>query len=641
MAVLFTGLTAETFAASDENDKATTIQHEIIDDLNNRSRELAFINPSVSFKLADSALNLSENYKKGKAYAYRNIANIYVLNNFYSLGTQYLSNATDMFTALNDSAGLADCYISYGHLYQKLNNTENEIFYFKRAYEVYKHKNQPERQSVCAFNLAESYSGDRQFSKSRQYLDEAISIAVENKQLALLSACYKLKGELELEGGNTGNAEYYFSEVLRISSELGENSQKIVMLESTIHLAEIYEKKGEKNLQLKCLNEALSEANRNNLSAFVISVYRSLIDYYLNEGKTKTAANLISELNHKADSINRQHLDDQANLVNNLLYTYSLEKEKGDLENANHIQAKALKIRSISLITMSITLLFIVSMLIILVRAQKMINRQYRELQMQNLLITNQKAELSELLASRDRLLSIIAHDLKNPFNSMLLTLQIMEIDLLAKDDSRIEKNIARLSKTAKSTYELLEKLLMWAKSQKENVKPVQIDLPLQTSINESMYGLAEQAQYKNIEISILPADGIVVHADKDMVQTILRNLIQNAIKFTPVGGEIKISAKTNANMAEICIQDSGIGMNEQTVNSIFNIDKQKIRNGTQGETGSGLGLALCKFFVEKNNGSIRIESKLNLGSSFIFTLPLASDSVQRQLMGEDNCSSI
>ena len=92
MAVLFTGLTAETFAASDENDKATTIKHEIIDDLNNRSRELAFINPSVSFKLADSALNLSENYKKGKAYAYRNIANIYVLNNFlqprYSISLQ-------------------------------------------------------------------------------------------------------------------------------------------------------------------------------------------------------------------------------------------------------------------------------------------------------------------------------------------------------------------------------------------------------------------------------------------------------------------------------------------------------------------------------------------------------------------------
>jgi signal transduction histidine kinase len=604
-----------------DNDISVIIKNEI-DSLNILSRQLSFINPGKSLELAQNAFALSGNYEKGMAYAYRNIANINILNEVYSLGTQYLGKAEEIFSTIQDSTGLADCYISYGHLYHKLQDIANEIKYFEKAYQVYNSKKNPDRLAVCALNLAESYFSNKEHSKSRQLVEEAVALCKESNQFQVLSACYKLLGDLELINNNKEIASDYFLKVLDLSLALGENCQKIVTIESLLHLSELNENKGKTQNQLEYLNMALNYAKQNGLSEFTISTYKKLILYYLNTNNIEEARFHVLELYEKRDSINKYQKKEQTELVNNLIRVNNLEKENEYLELANHFQRKSLKFRNIALIVIVFIVIIILTMLINLKRTKNKVKVQYDELQLQNELINKQRNELHELLVNRDRLFSIIAHDLRNPFNIILLTVELMEMDVKNQNFSRINNSLARLTRTARLTYELLEKLLLWARSQKEDITIVKLDLLLQNEIEDAILLLNNQAQFKNISIINNISEDIRVSADKDMLQTILRNIIQNAIKFTPNGGEIQVTAEIKNNLIEIRIKDSGIGMDEKMAKLIFDIDKLKIRNGTSGEPGSGLGLVLCKQFVEKNDGKILVESEPNKGTTFIISLP-------------------
>lgn len=330
----------------------------------------------------------------------------------------------------------------------------------------------------------------------------------------------------------------------------------------------------------------------------------------------------LIELNEKRDSINKSRLKEQADLVNNLVHTYGIEKQNEYLEHITQIQQKSLRIRNILLTILLFITIFIFLILINLFRTKAKVKQQNNELLLQNELIFKQKNELNELLANRDRLFSIIAHDLRNPFNSILLNIELMDIELKKQNFSRINNGLTRLSKTARLTYELLEKLLLWAENQNGNISFVKLVLLLYNEIENVVALVNGQAQSKSISIKTSIQENIRIYADKDMLQIILRNLIQNAIKFTPEGGEVQITAENKNNFVEIKIKDNGIGMDEKMTKLIFNFDKLKIRNGTSGEPGSGLGLVLVKQFVEKNDGKILVETEPNKGTTFIILLP-------------------
>lgn len=593
-----------------------------IDSLNNKSRELTFINPGKSLELAQNALKLSNHYKRGEAYAYRNIANINILNEVYNLGSQYLNQAENIFSEIKDTVGLADCYISYGHMYRGLQDVSNEIEYFKKAFELYSSRSFPDRQGVCALNLAEGYYSNRQFAESRNLVDLAVKLNTYAGNLQVLSACYKLLGELELKNENRELATNYFNKVLDLSLVLGENSQKIAIIESLVHLSELSEFKGNKSNQEIYLKKALNFAVENRLSKYTLSTYNELVLFYLNNNELKLAREYLIELNATSDSINKQRKQDQSELVSNLIQAYNLEQEKAILELTNQLQKKSLKIRNILLVVIALIALFILIMLVVLIQARKKVKQQNLELRSQNELIGRQKKELTELLANRDRLFSIIAHDLRNPFGSVLFVIELIENGLKTGVVDKIGEYVSMLSKTAASAYDLLEKLLLWAKNQKENITPEKTDLLLVSEVDESFKALQGLIQMKNIVLSNKVQSEIVVNADKNMLQTILRNIIQNAVKYTFNGGVIEVSAVNKNTMIEINIKDSGVGIEKSTVLSLFSIDEAKIRRGTSGEKGSGLGLVICKLFVEKNGGEIWFESELNKGTIVTFTLP-------------------
>ncbi len=239
-----------------------------------------------------------------------------------------------------------------------------------------------------------------------------------------------------------------------------------------------------------------------------------------------------------------------------------------------------------------------------------------------HLKIRQQNQELQKHLADKDRFISILAHDLKNPFNALLGLSDLLLKNIREYDLDRIESFMSIIHNTAESTYSLLESLLIWARTQSGKIPYDPQNLNFNSLSFDVAAVLKLTANNKNISINLLNTEELNVIADNNMLRAILRNLISNAIKFTPNGGRIDVHAIQTDLQTTISVSDNGIGMTGETINKLFDITQTHSTPGTEKETGTGLGLLLCKELVNKHNGAIWVESETGKGSSFKFSIP-------------------
>lgn len=238
-----------------------------------------------------------------------------------------------------------------------------------------------------------------------------------------------------------------------------------------------------------------------------------------------------------------------------------------------------------------------------------------------NLILKNR--ELKRLNIQKDKFFSIIAHDLRAPFNGFLGLTQIIAQEIKSLESDEIQKMGETMWHSASNFFKLLENLLQWSHMEQGLIPYNPGAFRLITFVEESLTPEFQSAENKEIEVEYdIPYD-IYVLADRKMFRSILSNLYTNAIKFTPRGGKITISARySSVDRVEISIKDSGIGMTREVQNKLFRLSEQINRKGTDGELSTGLGLFLCKEFIEKHNGTIRVESEEGKGSTFSFTVP-------------------
>ncbi|MBA4407985.1 MAG: hypothetical protein C0397_01020 [Odoribacter sp.] len=249
------------------------------------------------------------------------------------------------------------------------------------------------------------------------------------------------------------------------------------------------------------------------------------------------------------------------------------------------------------------------------------INITERKLAEQEIKLKNE--ELQQLNAEKNKFFSIIAHDLRGPFSGFLGLTQVMAEELSSLTMAQIQEHAISMKNSATILYRLLNNLLEWSQIQNGSVPFNPEVIQLRPIADESMEMVLESAKTKEIEIvNYIPA-GLEVFADTNMLQTVIRNLVSNAVKFTHKGGKVSVSAKVNSDKSvKISVQDTGIGMSQTLVENLFRIDVKTGRKGTEGEPSTGLGLLLCKEFVEKHGGEIWVESKVGKGSTFSFTIP-------------------
>jgi len=236
-------------------------------------------------------------------------------------------------------------------------------------------------------------------------------------------------------------------------------------------------------------------------------------------------------------------------------------------------------------------------------------------------LVNLRTKELSDVVATNAKFISIIAHDLRNPFSSIIGILQMLKEDLNDINVTEIEKYINIASNSANSTLILLDNLLAWTISQNtEKFNPIKINLRELLTFELNSFTSSATRKQVSMHQSISPY--LNVSADLQMVKSILKNLISNAIKYSNIGGEITISASENKQFVEIIIKDNGIGISYDIRRNLFKIDAFHSTIGTDNEQGTGIGLMLCKGFIEIHGGNMQIESEPGEGSEFKFTLP-------------------
>lgn len=249
-------------------------------------------------------------------------------------------------------------------------------------------------------------------------------------------------------------------------------------------------------------------------------------------------------------------------------------------------------------------------------------SKKAEQMLIENEILRENELQLKEFIATKDNFFSIIAHDLRSPFNSILGFLELLQNQYDEFSDAEKKDYINLITQNANATLNLLENLLVWAKAQTGRISYQPVEQKLFPIINTVKDTFNSALNLKRITLKILISDEIEIFADTNMLITIFQNLISNAIKYSNQEGTILISAQKNRNQVEIIIEDNGIGMNKETRNKLFKIGGHVSIPGTNNEKGSGLGLILCKDFIERHNGRIYVDSEPDKGSQFIIRIP-------------------
>lgn len=255
-------------------------------------------------------------------------------------------------------------------------------------------------------------------------------------------------------------------------------------------------------------------------------------------------------------------------------------------------------------------------------KSNELLEEQASELKSLNEQLFQSEKQLIELNQSKDKFFSIISHDLKSPFNSLLGFSGQLQESLDDFDKEEIREYIGYINDSSKNLYNLVLNLLNWALIQRGREKFEPKTINVKDFLDQCLSVLHGNAVKKNITIKNEVDEIHTVTADEDMLNSIFQNLISNAIKFTNLGGEILFESKVNESHIEISIMDNGVGMNEEVLQKIFKIGSKHSTTGTANEHGTGLGLILVKELVERNQGSIWVESEVGRGTTFTFTLP-------------------
>jgi signal transduction histidine kinase len=312
-----------------------------------------------------------------------------------------------------------------------------------------------------------------------------------------------------------------------------------------------------------------------------------------------------------SDSLNQRQLRDRYNLTKSLIQTHELSKSKIELEKINLLQSQQIRNRNTVLLIIVISTAFLLWLLLKFTRLNKTLKDQ-------NMIIESQKNELEILNNTKDKFFSIVAHDLKSPLNSLksFSTLLIDHFDHLNKDEIL---NMSRQLRTSvDNTIKMADNLITWARIQMNDYQ-----------YNEEVFKVKDIASnicevYKNIalekgiDLSYSVGESITIIGDKNQIEFIIRNLVNNAIKFTHKNGLVSLTAKLlSSGEVQISVSDNGVGISDEAKSKLFSISKTQSTNGTAGEKGSGLGLMLSYEFVKLSGGQIEIESNVSKGTTF------------------------
>ena len=569
---------------------------------NNREeiRALEYFNASLQ------ACRLSNNFRiMGSSYSM--MGTIFRVNGLYDRAIEYIINSRLNYEKAGFTEGNAWSAYILGRIYSDLKLPQKALEYFEEALKIYMNQASKDGNqngvAICYEQIGLLYLDSENFEEARRYIDSTLKIYTDNKSVYGLSNSHKNLGLIEYSIGNFDLAEKYLNEALKVGDQLS-----LPTIYTYLGLCNI----GKNQIEAGLINlkKGLDLAISNNQKKVQLNIYSRLTEVYLGINDLKNAIDCQKKQIEIQDLI----LSGAANIkIEQLQAIYEIDKQNSqiiELEKQNEINTLVIKQHRISQLIMitGILIAFLFSIFIYWF---------YNKIRHKNL-------ELKETNAAKDKFFAIIARDLRGPTGSLATFLELINETFDDYTSTELKEILLTLYKSADNVSVLLENLLIWAQSQLNKIEFRPAEFNLTDVIQTSTKGLKQIADNKQIDISYELNDQIFVLADPNMVQTIVRNILSNAIKFTHRGGSVIIkSTIQNTNYAIISITDNGVGIEEPDLSKIFDISNTIHTNGTENEMSTGLGLILVKDFIEKNNGTITIESKKNVGTIVSFSLPV------------------
>lgn len=557
-----------------------------------------------ALNLYNEALNLAveANDSIQIAFSFNNIGGIYRLQGNNPLALEYVLKALRIFEKFNFTEGIAFCTINIGLIYKNQEDYDNSLLYLERTLNLRKQLNDEPAVALTLNLIGEVYYSKKDIERAMNYYLEAEKRYKKLKDIRGLASVWGGIGNVYESKNDIKNAIRYHELALEYSKRSSFLDGQIVNFNK---LAILYAKENEFSKAEDCLKAAQELAKKMDIVYLLLECYKHWIQYSEIINDYKNAFIFSQKYVALKDSLMNQR---------NIAAVKSMESfykaEKAAKENA-------LLMKDIEITEKQRDYFIVITLLILLISVitySRYITKK----------VANEK--LRELNSMKDTLFRIIAHDLRIPFNVIFGYLGLLKdnFDYL-RDDEKLSY-IKNMEKAAKQNLHLLENLLLWTRSQTGRLEIDIKQLDLHELIVENFSMLSSLAVSKNISLETNLTDEFIVRADENMLNTILRNLIQNSIKFTNTGGKVYVSAVTDNKFAKVTVEDNGIGMDQETLEKLFQLDINKSRTGTAGESGTGFGLILCKELIEKLGGSISVESQINKGSKFIFTLPSIND---------------
>jgi len=566
-----------------------------------------------SFKAAIMACRLSDNYKiMGSSYSL--MATIFRMNGLYDRAIEYIIKSKLNYEKADYLEGGAWAAYLLGRIYSDLKNPQKALEYFQEALNLYLRlaaiDGNKNGVAICyeQIGLLNIESGN--FEVARENIENALKIYSNNNSKYGISNIYKYRGIIEYSMGNYTEAENQLNEALRSKEEMGDLFS-MPSIEMYLGLSQI--KRGGVDEGFKTIEKGLALAISNNQKKIQLDIYSKLTETYLGINDLENA--MVCQ--NKQIQIQNSIASGAANIkMEQLQAIYEIDEKSSqiaELEKQNKINALSIKQNSIIRNIMIIGIILALFISIIIYWFYYKLRHKNRELYVAN--------------AAKDKFFAIIAHDLRGPTGTLAALLEHLNSSFDDFSSKELKEILLTLYKSAENVSNLLENLLIWAQSQVAKIEYRPTKLKLSEVLQNSLDGLSQSAEYKQIDIRVERNDMVFVLADPDMLQTILRNILSNAIKFSHRGGSVIVkSALNDKNTVLLSIKDSGIGIAKSKLTKIFEITNTHHTTGTEDEKSTGLGLILVKDFVEKNKGTLTIESEKDKGTIVSFTLPITQE---------------
>lgn len=527
---------------------------------------------------------------------------------------------------VGDRTTIVNSLVNIGITYDNNGDFNNGLKYYFEALKLAE-ENDKATTALLQSYIAEIYLTLKDNAKAEEYLKKAVENSLISNDTKSLIWAYSSLGKLEMEKRNFIQAEKYFKESLSLAEK---TDFKLEIIHSLTDLGKYYLTIKRLLEAEEYLKQALVFAKELNSLSDLNVIYGALANLYFDKKNFKEAFEYHKIYKTLSDSLFALSNNEQITELKTKYELKRIENESEQLKHENELQRKIIvSQRTIALIISLFAIASIIFIWILLRNRNKILKTKnelflkHEEVDIQRKEISQKNDELANLNATKDKYFSIIAHDLRNPIAAFVNISDLLEQDFDRLTDLEKKEIIAQMNISSKNLIMLLENLLTWARISNNKIRLYPEELILSDVIESAITPYLQAAQNKKINIVTAFSNHFIITSDKFMIQTIVGNLVNNAIKFSNSLSEIVVSLKENKDSYILSVKDQGIGIEESQLRNIFLLGETQSGRGTMGESGTGLGLVLVKDLVELLKWKIEVKSKINSGTEFLITIPI------------------